>query len=84
MTYKIIFSDKAYRQLMKLDKNAQEGIIAALERIRIRPEAHITKLVGIPGYKIRAKDHRIILDIDKSALQVLVLKIGHRKYICNK
>ena len=81
MTYEIIFSDKAFQQLKKLDRPVQERIIATLERIRIRPETHVTRLVGDPGYRLRVGVYRVILDIDKERLLILVLKVGHRKRI---
>jgi mRNA interferase RelE/StbE len=79
--YEIIFSQKAKKQLFKLEKNTQKRIIGSLERIRIRPESYITKLVGDPGYKLRVGDYRIIMDIDNSNLLILVIKIGHRREI---
>jgi mRNA interferase RelE/StbE len=82
--YEIIFSDKAEKQLKKLDKNIQNRIISALERIRIRPEAHAIKLVGDPGYKLRVGDYRLFLDIDKGKLLILVIKVGHRKNVYKK
>ncbi|TRZ89152.1 MAG: type II toxin-antitoxin system RelE/ParE family toxin [Methanosarcinales archaeon] len=81
MTYEVIFSDKALRQLKKMEKNDQERIIAVLERIRVRPEAYVTKLVGDPGYKLRVGDYRVIMDIDNKILRILILKVGHRKNI---
>jgi mRNA interferase RelE/StbE len=78
MTFEIIFSDKAFK---KLEKKIQERIIATLERIRLRPESHVTKLVGDPGFKLRVGDYRVIIDIDKGRLLILVIKIGHRKKI---
>ena len=79
MSYEIIFSDKALEQLKKMEKNVQERIIAVLERIRIRPETYVTKLVGDPGYKLRVGDYRVIMDIDNKILKILILKVGHRK-----
>jgi len=79
--YEIIFSQKAKKQLSGLEKNIQERIITVLERIRIRPEAYITKLVGDPGYKLRVGDYRVIMDIDNNNLLILVIKVGHRKNI---
>ena len=61
--YEIIFSDKARRQLKKLERNIQERIISTLGRLRIRPERYLIKLVDDPGYKLRIGDYRIILDI---------------------
>lgn len=84
MTYEIIFSDQALKQLKKLEKTVQGRIIAGLERIRIRPQAYVTKLVGDPGYKLRVGDYRIIMDIDNKKLIILVLKAGHRKNIYQK
>ena len=79
--YEVIFSNKAKKQLFKLEKNVQERIIATLERIRIRPETYITKLVGDPGYKLRIGNYRVIIDINNYNLLILVIKVGHRKEI---
>ena len=81
MTYTIVFSKKASNQLKKLDKTTQERIFKALERIRIRPEKYVQKLVGSSEFRLRVGDYRLILDIDKERIQILVLKIGHRKNI---
>ena len=81
MTYDVIFSDKALKQLKKLERDVQERIIAVLERIRIRPEAYVQKLVGDGAYKVRVGDYRVIMDIDRNELRILVLKVGHRKKI---
>ena len=81
MTYEILFSDKALKQLKNMERDVQERIIAAMERVRIKPAKYVTKLVGDPGYKLRVGDYRVIMDIDSKKLQVLVLKIGHRKNI---
>jgi len=80
MSYEIIFTNTSRKQFKKLEKDIQERIIKALERIRIRPEAHIKKLVGDPG----VGEYRIILDIEKEKLIILVIKIGHRKNIYKK
>lgn len=84
MSYEIIFSDKALRQLKKMERNVQERIIATLERIRIRPESYVTKLIGDPGYRLRVGDYRVIMDIGNKELQILVLKVGHRKNIYDR
>jgi len=84
MSYEITFTDTSRRQFRKLEKDVQERMIKALERIRIRPESYVKKLVGDPGYRLRVGDYRVILDIQKSELIILVIKIGHRKNIYDK
>ncbi len=84
MSYEIIFTDTSRKQFRKLEKDLQERIIKALERIRIRPEAHVKKLVGDPGYRLRVGEYRVIIEIEKDELIILVIKMGHRKNIYKK
>lgn len=79
--YNIIFSDTALKQLKKLEKPIQLRIITSLERIRIRPEAYVVKLVGEPYYKFRVGDYRVILDVKSAELIIFIIKIGHRRDI---
>ncbi len=79
--YEIILSEQALKQLEKLENNIQERILKVLERIKIRPEIHIIKLVGDFGYKLRVGDYRLILDIDNNKNLIIITKIGHRKNI---
>jgi len=82
--YELVYSPAALKQLEKLEKNIKERIIVALERLRIRPEScDIKKLVGMPGYRFRVGDYRIIFDMEKDKILILILKIGHRKNIYN-
>lgn len=82
--FDLVFSETAIKQLKKLEKNVCKRIISKLEMIRIRPEAYAEKLVGLPGYKLRVGDYRVILDIDRGNLVILVIKVGHRKDIYKK
>jgi len=84
MSYEIIFTNTSRKQFKKLERDLQKRIIKALERIRIRPEVHVKKLVGDPGYKLRVGEYRVIIDIKKDKLIILVIKIGHRKNIYKK
>jgi mRNA interferase RelE/StbE len=80
--YELIYSPTALKQLEKLEHNIKERIIIALERLRIRPEScDIKKLIGISGYRFRVGDYRIIFDMEKDKLKILVFQIGHRKNI---
>jgi mRNA interferase RelE/StbE len=81
MVYEIFFSKTAEKQLKKLDRKIQERIVEVLERVRIKPERYVIKLIGDKGYKLRVGDYRVILDIDATRHKIFVLKIGHRKNI---
>ena len=81
MTYEIIISPTAQRQLEKLGKNTQERILAALERMKIRPYDFVKKLSGYSFFRLRVGDYRVMLDIQDDKLIILVVKVGHRKNI---
>ena len=80
--YELLYSPIAVKQLEKLEYQIKERILIALGRLRIRPEScDIKKLVGMQGYRLRVGDYRIIFDMEKDKLLILVLQIGHRKNI---
>jgi mRNA interferase RelE/StbE len=79
--YEIIFTDLAEKQFSKLDRALQERVIAVLERVRIRPEAYVKKLVGESSYRLRVSDYRVILEIEHDSSRMFVIKIGNRSVI---
>lgn len=79
MTYKIIFSDYASKQIRKLSRETQERVLEVLGRIRVRPGHFVIKLVGRPGYRLRVGDYRVILDLDEKNGIISVIELGHRK-----
>jgi len=79
--FSIEFSKTAEKQLYKLEKDMQIRIIQALERIKIRPYPYVKRLVGVPYFKLRVGDYRLILDIRENKLIIFVIELGHRKNI---
>ncbi|MBU4242577.1 MAG: type II toxin-antitoxin system RelE/ParE family toxin [Nanoarchaeota archaeon] len=84
MSYEIIFSDFADKQLIKLSINIQKRIVSTLKRCRIRPYPHVKKLVGSKYFRLRIGDYRVILDIIDNKLIIYVIEVGHRKKVYNK
>lgn len=82
--YDIILSAHAVKFLKKLDNITKERIIKTIERIRFKPEKYVIRLIGDKIYKFRVGNYRILLDIDKGKLTILVIEIDHRKRIYKK
>lgn len=82
--YDILLSNKAAEQLSKLPQKIKNRIGHAIEKIKVRPEHFIERLVGSHYYKLRVGDYRIILDIQKNKMLIFIIKIGHRKKIYKK
>ncbi len=83
MMYNVMFSDDAEKEFFKLELQLQERISKCLERIRVRPLPHLTKLVNSSLYRLRIGDYRVLVDIDEPNLILFIIKIGHRKNIYN-
>lgn len=79
--YEVCFSDISRKQLDKLENDTRTRIIKAIERIRIRPESYVRRLVGEPYYRLRVGDYRVILDIDRGRMIVMILYVGHRRNV---
>ena len=57
-------------------------IFRRVEELREIPRpSGVKKLVGLPYYRIRIGDYRVIFDIQDDNLIILVLEVGHRKKI---
>ena len=82
--YSVVITPTADKFLEKLDSQARERIVKALERLQIRPHAHLERLVSEPYFKFRVGDFRAIIDLQDDKLVVLVIEIGHRKDIYKK
>ena len=86
MQYKVVFSEKAKKQLKKLDKHISALILGWLEK-NIQgcenPRVHGKGLVENKSGQWRYRDgnYRIICEIKDSEVLILVLSIGHRREI---
>ncbi|MBT3324104.1 type II toxin-antitoxin system RelE/ParE family toxin [archaeon] len=79
--FNIFFTNEAKKFLKKLNKEDKTRIISALERSRVRPHAHVKKLISSPYFRLRIGKYRAILDINNGKLTIIVIEIGHRKKI---
>ena len=77
MPLEIIWSDSAARQLKKLDRTVARRIFEKVGELRDDPVRGVRKLVNSPYYRLRVGDYRVILDIQRNVLRILVLKVGH-------
>ncbi len=84
MVYQITYSQKADKQLEKLDSTTRERIIAVIDRCKINPYSYVIKVIGTEYYRARAGDWRIFMKIENGQLKILILKIGRRENIYDK
>jgi mRNA interferase RelE/StbE len=81
MTYQVVLTPSAARQLRKFDPPVRRRLQAAIELLAIGPRPPAaTRLVGGGGeWRVRTGDYRIVYEIEEDRLLVLVLRVGHRR-----
>ncbi|MDO4775538.1 MAG: type II toxin-antitoxin system RelE/ParE family toxin [Aerococcaceae bacterium] len=86
MTYRLVLSEGARKQIKKLDKHV--GLMLANEMKKrldglSNPRQHGKALVGNKKglWRYRVGAYRIICDIQDDKLIILALEVGHRKNI---
>ena len=81
MVHKIIWSESASRQLGKLDRGVAKRILECVQQLEVDPLRYLRRLVGVPYYRLRVGDFRVIVEVMQDRLLVLVLKFGHRSSV---
>ena len=86
MEYKIFFTERAKKQLKKMDKRISALIIGWLEKNIENcdnPRIHGKGLVGNKSglWRYRIGDYRVICEIQDKEVIVLVLDVEHRREI---
>jgi mRNA interferase RelE/StbE len=79
--YKITYSSQAAKALLKMPRNTAQVIREKMEQIAKDHSAfipNVKKLQDRPGYRLRVGDWRIIYEINKDEVAVIVLKIAPR------
>ena len=81
MIYKLIFTNRAIKDLKKIDNKIKERIGNKLKIYSKNPLKFGKKLTDpkIGTYKFKIGDYRVIFDIDDN--KIIVLRLGHRKNI---
>ena len=79
--HKILFTKQAHNALRRMPQNTAQRISIKIEHLAKDPYApnpNVTKLKDRLGHRLRVGDWRIIYEIRKDELIILVLKIAPR------
>ncbi len=81
--YEIEFTNRAVKNLKKIDSKYQKLIIEKLEVLAQNPVkgVNIKSLIGTIYYRLRVADYRVIYELQNNELIILIIDINHRKDI---
>jgi mRNA interferase RelE/StbE len=84
MAYKLLYSPKALKILVKLAPDMAETIRQKMLTIAENPfgsHSGATKMQNSPCYRLRVSQWRVVYEIRQAEVIVLVVKIGLRKEV---
>ena len=79
--YDVYFKPSAERELRRLPEDQQRRLVARIELLAFdpRPEG-VVKMAGAENlWRIRVGWYRVVYEIHDREVEILVLRIGHRK-----
>jgi len=81
VAYTIQFKPLVLRQLEKLPRDMQRRILTKIDALRDHPfPAGCKKMEAVAdAWRVRTGDYRVVYQVHRGVLLVLVLTIGHRK-----
>ena len=81
MSYDLVYTQRAIRDIEKLDPKIKKRLGKVLLRYKEEPLRYAEKLSDskLGTYRFRIGDYRIIFDIEDN--EIVVLRVGHRKEI---
>ena len=80
--YQVLVPAKIGKKLKQLPERESLRIVGAIEILNENPyPPNAVKLIGVDAYRIRVGDYRIIYEIRKTELIILVVDLDHRREI---
>lgn len=82
MTYSLRIKNSAAKTLAKIAKPDRLRLIEAIDRLRTEPHAGGVLKGEFSGLRrLRVGDYRVVYEVIKNELLVLVIRVGHRSAV---
>ncbi len=84
MKYKLVYTQRAIKDIRKLEPSIKKRIGRAMVRYEEDPLKYAEKLIDprLGTYRFRIGDYRVVFDLE--GYEIIVLRVGHRKDIYKK
>jgi mRNA interferase RelE/StbE len=81
VTYRLVYTHRAARDIAALDAKARERIGVQLARYTEDPLRYAEKLVhsSLGSFRFRIGDYRVVFDVEGA--EIVILRVGHRREI---
>ncbi len=79
MTYELIYTRRAVKDIKRLDNKARQRVKSDLEKFRDDPFQSAVKLTSpeIGTYRLRIGPYRVVFDVEYD--KIIILRVAHRR-----
>ena len=78
--YRVLYDARIEKDLRPIPQRDREAIFRRIEKLSAQPRSHnAEKLEGVPGYRSRSGDYRILFTVDDAAKTLTIYRIKHRR-----
>jgi mRNA interferase RelE/StbE len=82
MRFQVILPKSVQKELNRLPDDVASRVLARLAGLETNPRPQdVKKLKGRDAWRIRVGDYRVIYEVHDRVLQIIVIRIGHRREI---
>ena len=83
MTCRVEFVKSSRREFDDLPRKTQDKELEALQLLATNPFSELLRIKKLKGveslYRFRVGDYRVVYEVRREVLLILVIKIGHRR-----
>lgn len=83
MTCRVEFVKSSRREFDDLPRKTQDKVLEALQLLATNPFSELLRIKKLKGaeslYRFRVGDYRVVYEVRREVLLILVIKIGHRR-----
>ncbi|MGH2460810.1 MAG: type II toxin-antitoxin system RelE family toxin [Chloroflexota bacterium] len=81
MSYAVLVSTRAAKDLADLPASVQRRVRALIDRLATEPRPRRAQaLAGVAdSYRVRVGDYRVVYAVDDAERQVVIARVGHRR-----
>jgi mRNA interferase RelE/StbE len=85
MTYGLVWSDEAAKDIKKLERKTAVRIVKRIKSIVENPFLFVRKLEGVEGlYRFRVGKYRVLMAVERGKATILIIGIDLRKRVYDR
>jgi mRNA interferase RelE/StbE len=81
MSWSVELTQRAFRDLGRLDPVVARRVVAKLEQAAGNPPRFFARLVGSDEYKRRVGDYRVLATLAHETKVIVIARIDHRSHV---